>query len=303
MGHPWAADVTITPQHAGECIVAQFPALAPVTIEPFSEGWDNVAFLVNGTFVFRFPRRASTAPLLAREVALLPLIAPCVPLAIPAPQCVGAPTRTSPWPFAGYRRIEGHTACRAHLTDAQRANLARPLAQFLRALHAIDATPLVARGLPFDEIGRLDHAKRLPLTSERARSLQDGGLIASADAIVAELERNAPDTGSSRLTLVHGDLYSRHLIVDDAGSLQGIIDWGDVHLGEPALDLAAGYLMLPPAAQTTFFDAYGAIDERTHRLARYRALYHATLTAHYAKDIDDADLLAESLTSLRRVLS
>ena len=300
MAHPWAPDATVTQATARERILAQFPSLAPLVVEPMGEGWDNTAFLVNDTYVFRFPRRTFAVPLLAREIALLPLIAPHVPLAIPVPEFVGAPTETDPWPFAGYRRIGGVTACRAHLNANQRSALALPLAHFLRALHAIDPAPLIERGLPHDEIGRLDHAKRLPMTAERAEFLEEAGVIDDAQAIVNALEQLAPNPRNpGRLAVLHGDLYARHVIVDDRGMLRGAIDWGDVHLGEPALDLAVAHMLLPSAALETFYGEYGGADDRTRDLARYRALEHSTLTAHFAYEIRDDDLLNVSLDALK----
>jgi hypothetical protein len=48
--------------------------------------------------------------------------------------------------------------------------------------------------------------------------------------------------------LVHGCLYSRHVIVepsdaesDEDARLAGIIDWGDVHAGDPSGDLACAW--------------------------------------------------------------
>lgn len=304
MTHPWAPDATVTQASARERILAQFPALAPFVVEPMGEGWDNTAFLVNDTFVFRFPRRTFAVPLLAREIALLPLIAPHVPLAVPVPEFIGAPTESEPWPFAGYRRIDGTTVCRAHLSANQRSGLATPLAQFLRALHAIDPAPLLERGLPYDEIGRLDHAKRLPVTAERAELLEEAGVIDDARAVVSALETLAPDPRShGPQAVLHGDLYARHLIVDDRGALRGAIDWGDVHFGEPALDLAVAHMLLPPAALETFYTEYGGADERTRSLAQYRAIYHSTLTAHFAYEIRDDDLLDVSLDALKSLVS
>jgi aminoglycoside phosphotransferase (APT) family kinase protein len=37
--------------------------------------------------------------------------------------------------------------------------------------------------------------------------------------------------------LAHGDLHVRHLLVDEAGALAGVIDWGEVCRGHPASEL------------------------------------------------------------------
>lgn len=45
-------------------------------------------------------------PLLEREIAVLPHLAPLVELPIPVPTHLGRPTDAFPWPFTGSRIIE-----------------------------------------------------------------------------------------------------------------------------------------------------------------------------------------------------
>jgi aminoglycoside phosphotransferase (APT) family kinase protein len=274
--------------------------LRGLPVEAFGGGWDNAAFLVDRTIVFRFPRRRIAAPLIERESRILPAIAASLPLAIPVPRFVGEPTPDYPWSFAGYARIDGATACSVELSDAARAALARPLAEFLRSLHRIDRAPLVGLGLPPDQIGRLDHAKRLRQTLERRPACAAGELAQSVDLGIAWLQAHPPNApADAARTLVHGDLYARHLLLDETARPTGIIDWGDVHLGDPALDLAIAFLMLPAVAHTTFRDAYGPIDERTWSAARYRAIYHAILEYDYGIRVNDPGMRQIGATALR----
>jgi aminoglycoside phosphotransferase (APT) family kinase protein len=250
--------------------------------------------------VFRFPRRRAVAGLIAREIALLPLLAPQLPVAISAPEYVGTPTPEYPWPFAGYAAVAGTTACAAPLSDAARAALAPQLGAFLRALHAVDPAPLVARGLPTDEIGRLDHATCMERLRDRLPTIAAAGY--DAKALRARLDASPPVAAPpAALRVVHGDLYGRHLVLDAALRLAGVIDWGDLHFGDPALDLAVAHLVLPPAAHAAFRAAYGAIDERAWNAARYRALYHALLELDYGVRADDAGMRALGETALRLI--
>ena len=171
MAQPWTADVDITLTFARDLLLAQFPQFADATFEPFGEGWDNAAFLVGDEYVFRFPRRAFAAPLIEREIKLLAHIANALPVAISVPLYAGKPTDDFPWHFAGYRRLPGHTAYRVPLNDDRRRALAVPLANFLRALHAIDPEPLRDIGLPLDEIGRLNHGRRVSQVRSRSQTL------------------------------------------------------------------------------------------------------------------------------------
>ncbi len=234
----------------------------------FGVGWDNAAYLVDGRALFRFPRRRVATRLLERKIAILPMLARALLLAISAPSYVGRATEAYPYVFAGYDFIAGTAGCSVHLSHDARAALAQPLGTFLRALHGIDPAPLVTRGLPPDEIGRLDHARRMKLAHERVPSLTDDGNVANtgiaAETIlrtVAWLDAHPPRTialGERRC--VHCDLYARHVVVGADLRAVGIIDWGDMHLGDPAIDLAIAHSMLPPDAHAAFRSAYGAIS-------------------------------------------
>jgi aminoglycoside phosphotransferase (APT) family kinase protein len=257
----WTRDIEVDASLAARAIGEQFPALRDAPVAPFGSGWDNAAFLVDRRFIFRFPVRRIAAPLIEREIAILPLIAPALPLPIPAATFIGVPSLVFPHAFAGYPLLAGTPSDTLELSEDARAGLAEPLATFLRALHAIPPATIAAATLPGDEIGRLDHEKRLRVTRERVAFLSAEGyadLAPCVDWLAANPPRAlAPDA----CVCVHGDLYARHVLIDDRVSPTGIIDWGDVHIGDPALDLAIAYLMLPAAAHERFRAAYGPIDE------------------------------------------
>ncbi len=80
----WAPDLDVSPEQARDLIAVQFPQIAPRSVERFGAGMDNLAYLVDEKYVFRFPRRAIAVPLLETEAAILPLIAPHLPVPIPA---------------------------------------------------------------------------------------------------------------------------------------------------------------------------------------------------------------------------
>jgi aminoglycoside phosphotransferase (APT) family kinase protein len=89
---PWTSDIAIDAALASRLIADQFPELATLAVEPLGSGWDNAAFTAGGRIGFRFPRRSAAAISRTMRFAALPRIAPHVPLAIPAPTYVGAPT-------------------------------------------------------------------------------------------------------------------------------------------------------------------------------------------------------------------
>jgi aminoglycoside phosphotransferase (APT) family kinase protein len=295
----WTADIAIDAALALQLVDEQFPQLAATRAEPFGSGWDNAAFLIDDTVVFRFPRRRVAAALIAREAAILPLIASHLPLAVPVPTFIGTGDARYPSVFGGYVRLDGVTACSAALTDDERIASAPLLGRFLRRLHAIDVEPLRTCGLEPDTIGRLDHPKRLAISRERVATLAGAGFAQLASCVAWLAAHPAAPVPPERRTLVHGDLYARHILIGAERRPTGVIDWGDLHLGDPAIDLALAHLMLPPDAHAAFRDAYGPIDDRTWSVARYRAVYHALVELEYGIRTGDGAMRDIGLTALR----
>jgi aminoglycoside phosphotransferase (APT) family kinase protein len=299
MNRPWDPDVELSPDEAARLIERQFPALAPARLELLGVGWDNVAFLVNGRFVFRFPRRQIAAALIEREIRVLPRLAPHLPLPIPVPELAGAPDAGYPYPFAGYALLPGTTACRSAWSDAERSSNGVPLARFLAALHAIPIDAETRAWAPTDDIERTNLVKRALVIEERLRAIAPGLLGIDVDALRLLVDRLATTPPrAAPLCWAHGDLYARHLLVDGAGRLCGVIDWGDVHLGDPALDLSIAFSFLPPAARAAFRAAYGPIDDATWDRARFRALHYGVLLTDYGAEIDDDAIRSAGLYAL-----
>ena len=299
---PWAAEAEVSVALATELIEHQFPALVPAGVELIGTGWDNTAYLVNGSHVFRFPRRQIAVPLLTNESNLLPAVAPRLPVPIPVPSLRGHPSGGYGWPFLGYPLLPGRTACRVRLDDQQRTAIAKPLGGFLAALHRFP-TELAARlGAPGDTIGRLDLPDRLPrcrvMMETLAPTLEPEIQRRLMEVIDSSFDIQAP----AETALCHGDLYARHLLVDDQARLCGVIDWGDIHLGHPAVDLSVAHGFLPPAARPAFLRAYGrAVDPETWCLARFRAVWSALCIVTYGREVGDADLEWEGRQALAHI--
>jgi len=296
----WTPEHVVPPGLASRLVDAQFPDLRGCRVEPFSVGWDNTAFLVDGRVVFRFPRRSLAGGLIEVEARVLPAIAGALPLAIPVPRWLGRPDHGYPWPFAGYERLAGRTAGDAGLDASQRLAAAPALGRFLRALHGVDPAGLRPPG---DTIQRADLGRRLPRLIGRIDELASRGLVRDARPLHRLVERAPKRPPPAGARLCHGDLYARHLLVDGRGRLTGVIDWGDVHLGNPAVDLAIGHGFLPPPARAAFLAAYGPVDERAWAFARLRALHYAALLMLYGDTAGDAALLREATAGLGHVLA
>ncbi len=292
---PWLAERIVDVELAASVIGQQFRRLRDAPVKQLAEGWDNVAFLVSDEWVFRFPRRALAVELLQAEARILPRLAPELPLPVVVPEFLGTATSAFPWPFVGYRLLAGTTACRARPSDAERCAAAPKLAEFLRALHDLDPTSFDA---PPDTLRRADMNRRRAELLTRIANLARAGALKNAPALSRHVESAQPRSPSTNLTLNHGDLYARHVLLDEQRHPCGIIDWGDVHAGDAAVDLALAWSFLPPAGRREFFRVYGSVDDATLELARLRALFSAIAILAYGCDVDDDALVNEAGVAL-----
>jgi aminoglycoside phosphotransferase (APT) family kinase protein len=287
----WDPEVVVGEDLARELIGGQFPALRTDRLELLGEGWDNTVWRTPDDIVFRFPRRQIAVAGVEREIAVLPALAPQLPVAVPDASFVGRPARDFPWPWFGHRMLAGVELASARLDDAARIALALPLGRFLRELHGL----AVPADLPVDPNRRADMAVRIPMTRE---ALAVVGAPPASELLEQAQRLPAP----AELVLAHGDLHVRHVLVDDRGGLAGIIDWGDVCRADPAIDVSLAWSALPPAGREAFFAAYGAAGEESLLRARVLALFLSATLARYARATGMAELERESLAGVERAL-
>jgi aminoglycoside phosphotransferase (APT) family kinase protein len=189
--------------------------------DAFDNGWDTQAQLVDGRWVDRTPRRPEVEPQVRREVALMPWLAPRLPLPVPVPRIL------SEEPLVVRHSLIVGDGC-----PGTAAAHGRAVGLFLRALHAVDPDLAVDAGAragaaSFAEAQAIRDrmaTEVLPLLPERLRT--------EGRALLNRMAAPPPDP-----RLVHGDLGPEHIrVVGDA--VTGVIDWGDCGVGDPALDLA-----------------------------------------------------------------
>jgi aminoglycoside phosphotransferase (APT) family kinase protein len=193
----------------------------------------------------------------------------------------------------GYVYIPGHGATGRTLDLAWRQRVAVRLAEFLRALHAIAPVDLSVAAPPLDHLNRLDTRKRRATTESRLTFLVSVGAIHDARPILAILDSSPEPSASGRLVVAHGDLHVGQLLLTAHGDLAGIVDWGDLHLGGAAVDLAAVHQLLPRSLHNTFLATYGPVDAESWELARARAAWHAVALLAAAVDTGNVPLANE----------
>lgn len=274
------AEIELTVELVRGLLRDQHADLADRPLTLGARGWDNQLWRLGDDLAVRLPWQTETADmLLLKENTWLPTLAPLLPLPVPIPQRLGQPSERYPRPWIVTTWVPGTPADRSPAMRSGPAGDA--LASFLAALHhpaPHDAPEGRGRGGPLAQVAegvesRLGAiADLLPAMAET----EDGptpdpaAVRAVWDDAVA-----APGWEGPPLWL-HGDLHPANVLTSD-GNFCGVIDFGDLCAGDPALDLAAGWVLLPDQSSIERFqEAYPLPPgNATWRRARGWAVWRA----------------------------
>ena len=99
---------------------------------------------------------------------------------------------------------------------------------------------------------------------------------------------------SAERVWIHGDLHPGNILVDD-GRLTALIDFGDVTAGDPAYDLAVGWLLFDDTGRERFRAATaGRYDQATWTRARAWAGYLGVMLLSQSDDRPEYLALGQS---------
>lgn len=274
----------LTAELVRELLEDQHPDLADRPLTLGARGWDNQLWRLGDDLAVRLPWQTATADeLLLKEHTWVPVLAPLLPLPVPVPRRLGRPSPLYPRPWTVTTWVPGTPADRAPVTGGGPA--AEALAAFLAALHRPapagapegrgrgGALSRVAPGvvLQLDALTHLCTAVAGDGAAAGPEPVPDPGAVRAIwdDAVAAPGWEGPP-------LWLHGDLHPANVLTAD-GALCGVVDFGDLCAGDPALDLAACWILLPDHdAIERLRAAYPpAADDATWRRARGWAIWRA----------------------------
>jgi aminoglycoside phosphotransferase (APT) family kinase protein len=266
---------------------AQFPQWGdlPLTrVQP--EGTVNAIYKLGGQLCVRLARRDGPTAPGGTEVIWLPRIAPVVPLAIPVPIAQGHPTPEYPWFWDIYSWLDGHTAA---IEDIDPIQAARDLAAFVAALQKVNpAGGPPGRGIPLAERDK-------DIRHWFARFEGDPSVTSEWERALAARAWPGPPVWH------HGDLDVRNWLVGD-GRITGVIDWGSMGVGDPAVDLMVAWKLHSPEARDAFREAL-PMDQASWERARGWVVSQAVAALAYYTAANNPSLYREAQSWLELVLS
>lgn len=272
----------ITAELATRLVARQFPAWADLAVVPVAEsGWDNRTFRLGETMTVRLPTAEHYVAAVTKEHTWLPRLAPHLPLPIPTPLALGGPGSGYPWPWSVRGWIDGRPANEERIADL--VAFADDLARFLVALWSVDA-----RGGPAAGTHSFHRGGDLAVYDEETRAaLATLGPRVDATAASAVWEEALGATATRAPVWFHGDIAAGNLLVDDAGALSAVIDFGTSGVGDPACDLVIAWTLFDGLSREVF-RRVTALDEATWARAAGWALWKALITLA-APDATPAD--------------
>jgi aminoglycoside phosphotransferase (APT) family kinase protein len=254
-------EIGITAGLIRDLLREQHPDLAELPLREVAGGWGNQMWRLGNELAVRIQRMDTSPDHQLKERRWLPLLAPRLPLPIPVPVRNGVPSEGFPKMWTVMTWVPGLPLDIGSITRGEHA--ADTLAAFLRALHM----PAPADA-PFDT-GRGAHPGASMDGFDRLFGSIDAEVIGAdaADVRAVWADAVAAPAWAGLPVWVHGDLHPANVVVAD-GTLAGVVDFGDLSVGDPAWDLAAAWVLLPAGAAARFFSAYAQADEATIRRAR-----------------------------------
>jgi aminoglycoside phosphotransferase (APT) family kinase protein len=288
----------LTAKSAKAVITTAIPEFRGARVELLDEGWDFQVFEVDGRWLFRFPKREASVAKLNTECKLLPGLGKWVSLPVPNYEYFCESPENSGQPFAGYRKLPGIGGDISKMVD--RHGIARQLGVFLTRLHTYPVDKAREAGVQ-EERDLVVHLR--DRSREQLRKLD--GLNMNLDLLHRYLENDSPVSFEGAASLVHNDLWAEHILVDGpSNGVSGIIDWGDIVIGDPAIDFACLYAWYGESWLENVLAHYtGKLDAEVISRSRYLAACLAIHNITLGRDMDRIQWVEAGYAALQLVLA
>jgi aminoglycoside phosphotransferase (APT) family kinase protein len=265
-------ELEVTEVIVRDLIDEQFPRWRNVPLRVVSWGTVNAVYRLGADLCVRVPRRAEWAAALEQEVRWLPVLAPRLPLPIPEPVALGAPSDEYRVAWAVYTWLDGTPMLEAQRVDPMA--IAGELAGFVEAMQRIEVPsdpPASNRRVP---LAALDEPVRASIPGVAADGIDIVAVTAAWEHALA-----APGWSGSPVWM-HGDLMPTNLLVRGDGGLAGVLDFGVCTTGDPACDSLLAWMTLTSSSRARYRELV-RLDDAAWARARGWALAFAVLAAPY----------------------
>lgn len=211
-----------------------------LNIEEYSfnkEGQTNDVVIINDDFVFKFPKYSEGIEKLKREACILNILKSYISLDIPKPIYNNFDSFEIGCVYTGYKMIRGVSFKQDIFHNIQRKNfIAKQLAMFLKELHSISHEEICNYKLNIIE----GYSEWASLFERIQKKLFPFMNKESQDLVSENFNSFFEKNFNINKTLIHGDFGPSNIIFDSNNqTISGIIDFNEVSIGDPAIDIAS----------------------------------------------------------------
>jgi aminoglycoside 2''-phosphotransferase len=251
-----------------------------------------------GSTVARVARNADAAAGYRRQLALLPVVADHLSIAVPSDLRFVPPATNVPFGALLSAYIPGRPM--GH-SDAQRnPRMAAEMAVVLTELHIVPWAKL-----PPDSIGSFEPISELRRLRAETDVELHGRLEPSERRAFDRSWRTAQELlPSGSTTFCHGDPWFGNFLVDERSQLVALLDFEDACTGDPALDLAAVFHLPGTVAEEVvlrYLAILGVEDSIRERIALHRVIREVAGLAYVLRN-DQREEIDDTVGRLRRLL-
>jgi aminoglycoside 2''-phosphotransferase len=204
------------------------------SMKKIGEGDNSIAFLINENIIFRFPKSDEAQRNNKKEIAALAIIAPRLNLPIPNFQYVSKQQK-----FIGHPIIHGENLSIKlyhSLNENFQVKIQKSIAIFLNQLHQIDLSSVKDCKLDV-----MDYKEEYSADLVSAKNLIYPKLSAFEQNRITQMFAtyfSHKINFNYTPALIHNDFSTDHILYEKTISeISGIIDFGDLAIGDPDYDL------------------------------------------------------------------
>ncbi|MEM7365652.1 MAG: aminoglycoside phosphotransferase family protein, partial [Pseudomonadota bacterium] len=261
-----------------------FPEYKALSLRALSAtGSSNRNFRLGDEYLVRLPRQPGGGESIDKEARWTSILGNELPVAVPDIVGVGAPAMEYPeqWSIVRWQPGSHPSTSSANRTDS---GFAKSLAELIGAFRKISVTqeaqaePSLRRHYRGNPLYQHDRRFRENLASCKALSELD--LDLDAALVIWEEALSLPASPMTDDHWFHGDIVAENLLLDKAGQLTGLLDFGGVGLGDPTVDLHGCWEILDADGREIVRQRLGLSDEEWLR-GRAWALAIAMMTFPY----------------------
>lgn len=277
-------------------IAQQFPQYIDLPLIPVkNSGNDNRTFHLGTSMLIRCPSKKKYSCRIVKEFKCLSILSErldkLTSISMTKPIACGKANDEYPYNWLINTYIEGDQITRENIKEIDLNILAKDLGTFLNCLYNIPINIFnkdELEGLKPSEENFFRGGNLENYTSDVHKAVEILGNSID-NKIVYEIWNNALQTvWNNTPVIVHGDISWGNTIIKN-GTLNGIIDWGQVSVGDPACDLVVYWILFDESSRKIFRDTVD-LSEDTWKRARAWCLWKGLIIL---SNICDASFLPE----------